>query len=99
MNPKPAYKNAEVWYKIHKDFWGQGYATEAVKELLKFGFESLELHRIEAGCVVENIGSKKALEKAGFLYEGLKRKLLPIRAVWKYGYTFALLEEDYFAKK
>ena len=93
---KPKYRNAEVWYKFFPDHWGKGYATEALKELLRFGFNDLNLHRIEAGCAVENIGSVKVLEKAGMIREGRTRKLLPIRGEWADNYGYAILEEDFF---
>lgn len=91
----PNYRSGEVWYKLHKDFWGNGYATEALKRLLEFCFIDLELHRVEAGCAVENIGSIRVLEKAGMTREGRKRKKLPIRGEWKDNYFYAVLEEDF----
>ena len=63
--------------------------------LLDFGFNDLKLHRIEAGCAVENIASIKTLEKAGFTKEGMKRKKLPIRGEWKDNFFYGILEEDY----
>jgi RimJ/RimL family protein N-acetyltransferase len=93
---KPNYRTAETWYKIHSDHWKKGYTTEALAKLLSFGFDDLKLHRIEAGCAVENIASIKVLEKAGMTKEGMKRKKLPIRGEWKDNYFYAILEEDYF---
>ena len=93
---KPNYKSAEVWYKIHSDYWQNGYATEALKGLLQFSFNDLNLHRIEAGCAVENLASIKVLEKAGMKREGMKRKVLPIRNEWKDNYFYAILEEEFF---
>lgn len=92
---KANYRIAEVWFKTLPKFWNQGYTTEALGELLRFGFTDLSLHRIEAGCAVENIVSIKVLEKAGMMREGLKRKLLPIRGQWIDGYWYAQLEEDF----
>ena len=92
---KTNYKTAEVWFKIHKDHWRKGYTTEALTRLLDFGFNDLKLHRIEAGCAVENIASIKTLEKAGFTREGMKRKKLPIRGEWKDNFFYGILEEDY----
>lgn len=92
---KPKYRNAEVWYKLLPDQWGKGYATEALKEMIRFGFQDMNLHRIEAGCAVENIGSIKVLEKAGMIREGRTRKLLPIRGAWMDNYGYAILEEDF----
>ena len=59
----PKFQKAEVWYKLHPDFWNKGYATEALKKIVQYGFKELRLHRIEAGCAVENFGSIKVLEK------------------------------------
>ncbi len=92
---KPNYRTAETWFKLHKYFWRKGYTTEAVTELFKFGFERLKLHRIEAGCAVENIASFKVLEKVGMTREGMKRKILPIRGEWKDNYFYAMLEDDF----
>jgi ribosomal-protein-alanine N-acetyltransferase len=92
---KRNYRSAEVWFKIHKDFWRNGYTTEALTRLLEFGFNNLKLHRIEAGCAVENIASGKVLEKVGMTQEGMKRKNLPIRGKWKDNYFYAILEEDF----
>ncbi|MEL6303676.1 MAG: GNAT family N-acetyltransferase [Bacteroidota bacterium] len=93
---KPKFKSAEVWYIFHPNHWGKGYATEAVNAVLKFGFEKLKLHRIEAGCAVENIGSIKVLEKAGMFREGRKREILPLKSGWSDNFSFAILESDYF---
>jgi ribosomal-protein-alanine N-acetyltransferase len=59
----PKYQRAEIWYKIHRDFWNNGYATEATQAILDFCFDTLHLHRVAAGCAVENTGSYKVLEK------------------------------------
>ncbi|MGB8190845.1 MAG: GNAT family protein [Chitinophagaceae bacterium] len=93
---KSKFKIAEVWFKIHPDHWRKGYTTEALTKLLDFGFSELKLHRIEAGCAVENIASIKVLEKAGMIREGRKRKILPIRGEWKDNYFYAILSEDMY---
>lgn len=90
------FRNAEIWYKIHVDYWNKGYTTEAMDGLLKFGFEHLKLHRIEAGCAVENIASIRVLEKAGMKREGVKRQNLPIRGEWKDSYFYAIKEDEYY---
>lgn len=95
---KKNYRTAEVWFKLHKDFWNEGYTTEALMKLLDFGFNHLQLHRIEAGCAVDNIASGKVLEKVGMTREGIKRKKLPIRGEWKDNYFYGILEEDFLAK-
>jgi RimJ/RimL family protein N-acetyltransferase len=92
---KPQYKVAEIWFKLHTDFWGQGYGTEAVKEIIHFGFNDLSLHRIEAGCAVDNIASMKVMEKAGMKQEGRKRMCLPLKSGWSDNFEYAILETDF----
>lgn len=92
---KPGYFNAEIWYKFHPNFWNQGYATEVVEEVLKYCFNVLKLHRVEAGCATENKASIRVLEKCGFIKEALRRKLLPIRGAFYDNYEYAILEEDF----
>ena len=89
------FKSAEIWYKLHPDYWGKGIGTEAAMALINFGFSTLNLHRIEAGCAVQNIASARILEKVGMTREGGKRKALPIRGEWIDNYEYAILEEDW----
>ena len=91
---KPKFKIGEVWYKFHSDFWNKGYATESLKKILEFAFGELDLHRIEAGCAVENIGSIRTLEKVGMTREGRKRKVLPLKDGWSDNYEYAILSTD-----
>lgn len=88
------YNNAEVWYKLNVEFWGNGYATEALNLVLDFGFKNLKLHRIVAGCAIDNIGSIKVLEKAGMTREGHTRQALPLKSGWSDNYEYAILETD-----
>lgn len=60
-------------YLIKPELWGKGYATEAGKLMLDFGFNVLGLERISGICMAENIPSEKVLIKLGFTYEGLAR--------------------------
>jgi len=89
------FKLGEVWYKLLPSFWGQGLATEALKAILKFSFEELLLHRIEAGCATENLASARVLEKVGMRREGSQRKVLPIRGQWVDNYEYAILEDEW----
>ncbi|SDL79149.1 Protein N-acetyltransferase, RimJ/RimL family [Pedobacter sp. ok626] len=88
------FKSAEMWFKMHPKYWGRGYITEAALVVLKFGFERLHLHRIEAGVATENIASIKVLEKIGMQKEGIRRKILPIGGEWKDNFHYAVLEDD-----
>lgn len=88
------YKRGEVWYKIHVDFWKKGYATESLKAVINFAFDTLKLHRIEAGCAVNNIGSINVLEKCGMIREGRRREILPLKSGWSDNFVYAILETD-----
>lgn len=69
-------KRAEIGYELHPDSWGKGYATEAVKALLTYGFKTLQLNRIGAIVYPENLPSQKLLENLGFTKEGYLRDYL-----------------------
>ncbi len=92
---KTNYRSGEVWYKTHPAYWGNGYTTEALIKVMEFGFNELQLHRIEAGCAVDNIASIRVLEKVGMTREGMKRQNLPIRGEWKDNYFYAILNKEF----
>ena len=58
----------EVGWLLNLNYWQQGYGTELGQELLRFGFEELNLKRIIATCDAENIGSRKLMEKIGMKF-------------------------------
>jgi RimJ/RimL family protein N-acetyltransferase len=62
-------QEAELGYELHPDHWGQGYATEAARAILTFGFGTLHLQRIWAQCVAENEASVRVLERIGMGHE------------------------------
>ncbi len=88
------HRRGEVWYKIHSKHWNKGFATEALVEMINFGFNKLNLHRIQAGCAVDNIGSIKVIEKAGMIREGRGRQILPLKSGWSDNFEYAILETD-----
>lgn len=57
-----------------KDSWGQGFASEAIKLISDFGFNTFKLHKIVAGVYAENMGSRKAFLKNGFEEEAVLKK-------------------------
>lgn len=70
---------AEVGYELGEAFWSKGYATEAIFAILKYGFEFMELERIEAIVYPENKYSEKLLLNLGFEHEGLLKKYANFR--------------------
>ncbi len=68
------HKRGDVGLIIgEKEFWGKGFATEAIELITRFAFESLGLNKLKAGCYVVNEGSARAFEKCGWQREGLLR--------------------------
>ncbi|MFC2126044.1 GNAT family N-acetyltransferase [Bacteroidota bacterium] len=88
------FKLGEIYYKLLPAFWGQGYATEVSKTLIRSGFDDFHLHKVEAGVATENLASIRVLEKCGMIREGLRRKILPIRGKWIDNYHYAIVEDD-----
>ena len=72
----------------------QGYMTAAVRAVIPFVFDSLELHRLEAACLPTNTASMRLLERVGFKREGLARRYLRINGDWRDHVLYALLDTD-----
>lgn len=79
INWNTRHARAEIGYALSKMFWGKGYMTEIVKKLIEFGFSKMELARVEAYCLPENIGSARVMEKAGMSFEGILRKRIFVK--------------------
>ncbi|HEX9990558.1 MAG TPA: GNAT family N-acetyltransferase [Chloroflexia bacterium] len=91
-----APRTYEIGWVLHKHYHGRGYATEAAFALLKYGFESLHLHRIIATCQPENIPSYRVMEKLGMRREGHFRKCFHIgEDQWWDEYFYAILEDEW----
>lgn len=73
-NWRKSYQRVEMGYELAAQYWGQGYASEVVNEILKFGFNQLKFNRIEAWAMLENKASMHVLKKAGFSQEGVLRE-------------------------
>ena len=63
-----------IAYALSPDYWVQGYISEALKAVIQFGFDELELRRIEAEVIPGNVASDKVLTRNGFQHEGLLRQ-------------------------
>ncbi|MDZ8139524.1 MAG: GNAT family protein [Nostoc sp. DedQUE04] len=70
----PQEHAAEVGYELASTFWRQGIMTEAVDTILQFGFEKMGLRFVVAQVMLENIASKKLLEKLGFHSQGVQKQ-------------------------
>jgi len=70
------HRHAELGYWLGVPYWGKGYATEAAREMLRYGFNDLRLHRIFASHFKQNAASGRILKKLGMRYEGCQREHL-----------------------
>lgn len=68
------HKSAELGYWVGKDYWGNGFCTEAARSLLDYGFNHLSLNRIWAHLLVRNPASGRVLENIGLVHEGRLRE-------------------------
>lgn len=87
---------AEIGYVLNPVYWGRGIATEAVREVLRFGFVELNLHRIEARYMKDNINSRRVMERCGLKYEGMLRSALYIRNSYQDVCICSILSDEFF---
>jgi RimJ/RimL family protein N-acetyltransferase len=88
---------ADIGYELDSRYWGHGYATEAARALLAFGFGELRLHRIWAHCVPENVASARVLEKIGMQREGHLRENEWMKGRWWDTLIYAILDHEWQA--
>jgi len=88
-------KDAEIGYEISPQHWGLGYATEAARAILDFGFTDLKLHRISATTIVENIASVSVMQKLGMQKEARLRENRWMKGRWWDTLVYSILENEY----
>lgn len=88
-------RRAEIGYELGKAFWGQGYAKEAIEAIMAWGFDQLNLHRIEALTYPENKPSQQVLETLGFQQEGLLRGYAYFRNIYQDLILFSCINENH----
>lgn len=91
----PTSSVASMGYCLNRELWGQGYATEAARAVLAFGFEELRPHRVFATCDPDNIASARVLEKLGMKREGRLREDVWIRDRWRDSLVYAIIEREW----
>lgn len=88
----------EIGYVISPDFRGHGYATEAVRAIMRFGFEKLDFNRIEAKFIIGNDASLAVMQKCGMQYEGIARGAMLIKGRYRDIGTCAILRGEFNEK-
>lgn len=89
------HRKAEIGYCFSKEYWNQGYATEALMGLITFGFTCMDLNRVETRCFEENEASARVMQKAGMTHEGLLREALYAKNQFWNIHCYSILKKDY----
>ena len=87
-------QSSSVGYWIGRPHARQGFMADALQVTLRFVFEGLRMHRLEAACIPNNLPSQGVLKKCGFREEGLAREYLCINGVWQDHKLFAIVSSD-----
>lgn len=93
------FQNAYLGYQVGEKFAGKGFASEAIELIIKFAFEDLNLHRIEANIQPHNLPSIAVVKKNGFSKEGFSPKYLNIDDIWRDHERWAILNENWNKEK
>ena len=91
----PERREGNIGYELNPRDWGHGYATEAARAVVGFGFGELRLHRIWAECVADNSGSAHVLEKLGMRREARFREHQWFKGRWWDTLVYALLDHEW----
>jgi RimJ/RimL family protein N-acetyltransferase len=92
---KPHDEQADMGFELGPSHWGLGFATEAARALLRFGFQDLRLHRIWARCVADNLRSANVLRKAGLRLEARLREHEYFKGRWWDTLLFGILVAEW----
>lgn len=87
--------SAEVGYVLNRQYWGNGIAPEALNAVIRFGFLELNLHRIEARYMAENLQSRRVMEKCGMTFEGIKRSSMFVKDNYRDIGSCSILSDEY----
>lgn len=85
----------EIEYCIGKKFQNKGFATESTNSLIKFGFETINLNKVQISHMSHNIPSKKVIEKCGFTYEGKLRDYFYMNGKYIDRLFYSILRKEY----
>ena len=95
---RPRHARAEIAYAMGRRHWNRGVMTEAVRAVIRFGFERMGLNRIEARCLPENVGSERVMQKAGMAFEGILREHMFVKGRFDDLKLYSILRREYKAR-
>ncbi|GAB3766915.1 GNAT family N-acetyltransferase [Microlunatus parietis] len=85
---------AKLGYAIHADHWGRGYATDALRTMIAYAWDVLDLHRITAAIGPENAASIAVVERVGMVPEGRLRDHVFTNGAWRDSLLHSVLRDD-----
>lgn len=88
---------AEIGYVLSSDYWGRGYATEAVCRVTEFGFETCGFNRIYARILEGNYASVRVAQKNGMRHEATYRRALLVKGEYKTYHEYAILSDEFYS--
>ena len=91
----PDHRSASLGYCFAEASWGHGYATEAARALLGWGFDTLPLNRVQAETDTRNLASARVLEKLGFAREGTLREDCVVNGDVSDSWVYGLLRREW----
>lgn len=91
----PEARQADMGYELDPQFWGNGYATEAARAVLGFGFSHMNVRRVSAWCLAENIASARVLEKLGMKLRKRTRDHQYFKGRWWDSLAYAIRFEEW----
>jgi len=95
MESAPEHSRAELGYVLAREHWGRGLMPEAVRRVIRFCFEQMDLNRVEARCIAENTASARVMEKADMSHEGTLRGREYIKGAYRDMKMYSILRSEY----
>lgn len=91
----PEHRSAALGYCLDEPAWGHGHATEAARAVLRWGFATLDLNRVQAETDTRNLASARVLEKLGFVREGTLREDCVVDGDVSDSWVYGLLRREW----
>jgi [ribosomal protein S5]-alanine N-acetyltransferase len=96
VNWMPKRYKAELAYILSHRYWGKGFTLEAARALLQYGFQEMELNKVEAPIMLDNLQSQRVVEKLGMKREGVAREHMIINGKFVDLAMYSILKSEYF---
>ncbi|MGH1288493.1 GNAT family N-acetyltransferase [Bacillus toyonensis] len=90
-----SHNSASIGAVISPTYWGKGFIVEALEQVIKVGFQELNLNRIEGRCSVKNVASERVMQKLKMVYEGTLRQNVKMNNTYSDSKVYSLLKQEY----